>query len=240
MADGVDPPVRFAIVHESARTRVTRLARADRTLIVKEPLGPDAGSRLRHETAILERLRGVTGVAQVADEPPREGSIVLADAGGRTLAELPKPLPAGDLAGLALRLALALAELHRREVIHRDLAPANVVVAADGTPTLVDFALAASIAEIRPGSHGWPRPACPTRRSEPGCSSARAPSSTTWARCSRSWASPRATSCNGRCPRPGSRFRSGPSPPQVRRPAQFVGGCIVRHIIPVRISSLIM
>ena len=99
MADGVDPPVRFAIVHESARTRVTRLTRADRTLIVKEPLGPDAGSRLRHETAILERLHGVTGVAQVADEPPREGSIVLADAGGRTLAELPKPLPAGDLAG---------------------------------------------------------------------------------------------------------------------------------------------
>ena len=86
MADGVDPPVRFAIVHESARTRVTRLSRADRTLIVKEPLGPDAGSRLRHETAILERLRGVTGVAQLADEPPREGSIVLADAGGSTLA----------------------------------------------------------------------------------------------------------------------------------------------------------
>jgi hypothetical protein len=150
VADGVDPPVRFAVVHESARARVTRLSRADRTLIVKEPLGPDAGSRLRHETAILERLRGVAGVAQLADEPPREGSIVLADAGDRTLAELPKPVPARDLAGFALRLALAMAESHRREVIHRDLAPANVVVAADGTPTIVDFALATSIAEIRP------------------------------------------------------------------------------------------
>jgi serine/threonine protein kinase len=150
MADGADPPVRFAVVHENARTRVTRLSRADRTLIVKEPLGPDAGSRLRHETAILERLHGVAGVAQLADEPPREGSIVLADAGDRTLTELPKPLPARDLAGVALRLALAMAESHRREVIHRDLAPANVVVAADGTPTIVDFALATSIAEIRP------------------------------------------------------------------------------------------
>ena len=150
MADGVDPPVRFAVVHESARARVTRLSRADRTLILKEPLGPDAGSRLRHETAILERLRGVAGVAQLADEPPREGSIVLADAGDRTLAELPKPVPARDLAGFALRLALAMAESHRREVIHRDLAPAKVVVAADGTPTIVDFALATSIAEIRP------------------------------------------------------------------------------------------
>jgi signal transduction histidine kinase len=150
MADGVDPPVRFAVVHESARTRVTRLARPDRTLIVKEPLGPDAGRRLRQESAILERLRGAAGVAQLADEPPHEGSIVLADAGDRTLADLPKPLPARDLAGFALGLARAMAELHRREVIHRDLTPANVVVGADGTPTLVDFALATSIAEIRP------------------------------------------------------------------------------------------
>jgi serine/threonine protein kinase len=47
-------------------------------------------------------------------------------------------------------MARAMAEVHRREVIHRDLTPANVVVAADGMPTLVDFALATSIAEIRP------------------------------------------------------------------------------------------
>jgi len=150
MADDIDPPVRFTVVHDSARTRVTRLSRVDRTLIVKEPLGPDAESRLRHETAILERLRGVGGVAQLADELPHEGSIVLADAGDSTLAELPKPLPSRDLARFALRLARAVAELHRREVIHRDLTPANIVVAADGTPTLVDFALATPVAEIRP------------------------------------------------------------------------------------------
>ena len=150
MADGVDPPVRFAVVHESARTRVTRLSRADRTLIVKEPLGPDAGSRLRHETAILERLRGVAGVAQLADEPPHQGSIVLADAGDATLAELAKPLAARDLTGLALGLARAVAGMHRRGVMHRDITPANIVVSADGVPTLVDFALATSIAEIRP------------------------------------------------------------------------------------------
>src|ERR1700754_3401324 len=117
MVDGMDPPVRFAVVHESARTRVTRLSRADRTLIMKEPLGPDAGRRLRHESAILERMRGAPGVAQLADEPPHEGSIVLADAGDHTLAALPKPVPARELAGFASGLARALAELHRREVI---------------------------------------------------------------------------------------------------------------------------
>ena len=74
MADGVDPPVRFAVVHESARTRVTRLSRSDRTLIVKEPLGPEAGSRLRHETTILERLRGAAGTQPQDDirkRPPQ-------------------------------------------------------------------------------------------------------------------------------------------------------------------------
>ncbi len=42
--------------------------------------------------------------------------------------------------------------MHRRGVIHRDITPANVVVSGDGdgTPCLVDFALASSYAEIRP------------------------------------------------------------------------------------------
>jgi serine/threonine protein kinase len=40
--------------------------------------------------------------------------------------------------------------MHRRGVIHRDINPANIVISRDGAPTLVDFALAASLAEIRP------------------------------------------------------------------------------------------
>ena len=35
-------------------------------------------------------------------------------------------------------------------MIHRDITPANIVVSDDGTPCLVDFALASSFAEIRP------------------------------------------------------------------------------------------
>ena len=63
---GQDPPDRAEVVHESARTRVTRLFLAGRTVIRKEPLGPDADRRLRDEAAMLERLRGVKGVAQLA------------------------------------------------------------------------------------------------------------------------------------------------------------------------------
>ena len=52
------PPVRAEIVHESERTRVTRLFLSGRTVIRKEPLGPDAQGRLQHEVAMLQRLRG--------------------------------------------------------------------------------------------------------------------------------------------------------------------------------------
>src|SRR5918999_372052 len=56
-----------ALLHESARSRVTRLFLPAGSVICKEPLGPDADRRLRHEMAFLSRLSGVAGVAQLAD-----------------------------------------------------------------------------------------------------------------------------------------------------------------------------
>ena len=40
--------------------------------------------------------------------------------------------------------------MHRRRVMHRDITPANIVLSGEGRPCLVDFALASSLAEIRP------------------------------------------------------------------------------------------
>ena len=150
LAPDRDPPGRVEVVHESARTRVTRLFLAGRTVIRKEPLGPDAQRRLRHELAMLERLRGVAGVAQLVEAPRYPGSIVVADVGGTSLAGLATPLAVDELIGLAVGLAGAVAGMHRRGVMHRDISPANIVLSRDGAPCLVDFALATSLAEIRP------------------------------------------------------------------------------------------
>ena len=147
---GPDPFLRAEIVHSSERTRITRLFLPSHTVIRKEPLGPDGERRVRHEVAVLGRLRGVAGVAQLAEAPRYRGSVVLADAGGASLAGAAKPLPAGELAGLGLGLAGAVAGMHRRGVMHRDITPANVVLSGGGVPCLVDFALAGSFAEIRP------------------------------------------------------------------------------------------
>jgi serine/threonine protein kinase len=142
------PLARTEMVHESERTRITRLFLPGRTVIRKEPLGPDAERRLRHETAMLERLRGVNGLVQLAEGSRYPGSVVLADHGQVSLAGMTMPLAADDLAGLGLRLTRAVAGMHHRGVIHRDITPAHVVLSDDGVPCLVDFALATSVAEI--------------------------------------------------------------------------------------------
>jgi signal transduction histidine kinase len=139
-------------VHSSERTHITRLFLPGGTVVRKDPLGADAERRVGHEVAMLERLVGVAGVAQLAEAPRYPGSVVLEDAGGASLAGMATPLRTCELAGLGLGLGLAraVAGMHRRGVIHRDITPANIVVSDDGTPWLVDFALASPFAEIRP------------------------------------------------------------------------------------------
>src|SRR3954466_13163885 len=149
---GAEPPLRVETVRETARTRITRLVFADRTVIRKQPLGPDTDRRLRRETALLERVRGLDGVAQLVHRPRYPDSLVLADAGTTRLADQATPLAVDDLLGLAVALARAVAGVHARGVLHRDIAPGNIVLSADGGPTLVDFSQAATVAELRPGS----------------------------------------------------------------------------------------
>src|ERR1700759_4716741 len=120
-------PVPAEIVHESGRTRITRLFSPEGTVIRKEPLGPDGERRVRHERAGLERLRGAAGVARLTGVPGYPGSVVLADAGRISLASKAKPLAVDELTGLAVRLGRAVAGVHRRGGGHRGINPANIV-----------------------------------------------------------------------------------------------------------------
>ncbi|HVH22086.1 MAG TPA: AAA family ATPase [Pseudonocardia sp.] len=129
---------------------MTRLFLDGHTVIRKQPLGPDAPRRLQHELAILERLRGVAGVAQLIETPRYPDSIVLDDVDGTSLVGLATPVGLDELIVLAVQLARAVAGMHRRGVMHRDIAPANVVISRSGAPCLVDFASAMPLAQIRP------------------------------------------------------------------------------------------
>lgn len=63
---------------------------------------------------------------------------------GDTLESLMRnaPLPADEVVQLGAALALAVHDLHRQEVIHLDIKPANVLYRPNGGAVLVDFGLA--------------------------------------------------------------------------------------------------
>jgi nucleotide-binding universal stress UspA family protein len=52
------------------------------------------------------------------------------------------PLPPQEVARLGAALAAALYEVHRQDVVHLDLKPANVIYRANGEAVLIDFGLA--------------------------------------------------------------------------------------------------
>lgn len=139
------------LVYESQRTRVRRRRReATDTVIVKEPIGPDAAERIRRETAALDRLAEVPGVVRVAEHGTGT-SVVLEDLGGPTLGDV-LPLDVPTALRYALELARTLARVHEHGVVHRDITPANVVLSGPGpTPVLIDFECAGTAAEERPG-----------------------------------------------------------------------------------------
>lgn len=59
------------------------------------------------------------------------------------------PLAPREVAAIGAQIASALAHLHGRGMVHRDVTPANVLVAADDTAKLTDFGIATWESETR-------------------------------------------------------------------------------------------
>jgi len=64
---------------------------------------------------------------------------------GKTLAQVlndVKPFPVDDALQIAARIADALAHMHEKGVVHRDLKPQNVMICKDGSLRIMDFGIA--------------------------------------------------------------------------------------------------
>jgi formylglycine-generating enzyme required for sulfatase activity len=72
---------------------------------------------------------------------------------GVSLAELDKPLPWPAALDIAIGVARGLAAAHRRNVVHCDLKPSNVMIDPEGVAKIIDFGLARIVVDGMSGGH---------------------------------------------------------------------------------------
>jgi pimeloyl-ACP methyl ester carboxylesterase len=133
----------MGVVYRAHDTRLDRdVALKFLTQIARS--GSEFGDRLRREARSLAALNH-PNIVTIHDIDDLEGVpfLVLEWIEGRALNDpsFPRPLPTGEFLRVAGSVAEALGASHDRGIIHRDVKPANVLVADDGRVKLVDFGL---------------------------------------------------------------------------------------------------
>ncbi|WNG36229.1 AAA family ATPase [Archangium violaceum] len=118
-------------------------------VIIKTPMatapGASENERYRREFAILQRLRDVRGVARpYAHERVHERPVLLLErVQGEPLSEIAgQPMEVSQFLRLALSLVSTLAEVHCRDIIHKDIKPSNILLEPSGEARLIDFGVA--------------------------------------------------------------------------------------------------
>jgi eukaryotic-like serine/threonine-protein kinase len=111
--------------------------------------------RFRREAQAVAKLAH-SNVAVVIDRGEDDGRpyIVFEYVEGgnlKTLIEREAPLPLERVVELGIQIARGLEHAHRGSLVHRDVKPQNVLLDRTGQAKLIDFGIARSSAEVRPG-----------------------------------------------------------------------------------------
>lgn len=136
-----------------------------RTVALKElrpPLGLGEADREEHRLRALAEARSAARINHPAavtlhDVLPAGADdeaiyLVMELIDGPTLAQLispGRPLPAPAVAGYGLQLLSVLETAHQLGVVHRDVKPANIMIAASGQVKLTDFGIAHILGDPR-------------------------------------------------------------------------------------------
>ncbi|MFZ0171530.1 MAG: protein kinase, partial [Acidimicrobiales bacterium] len=151
----------FELVEELGRGATTAVYRAVRegeeyAVKIQELTGPDDPARLyfRREAAILAAIRHpCLGKVYEVGETGRVSYLAMELIGGRTLDRAvgeEGALPESRVLSVASDVASALDVAHRVGLVHRDVAPRNIVLRADGRAVLIDFGLATQTGTHQP------------------------------------------------------------------------------------------
>ena len=108
--------------------------------------------KIEHEYSLRNELDSAWAVRSLAlSEQRGRTTLMLEDPGGETLDRfLPGPMEMTQFLRFAVGLATALGGLHKRELIHKDVKPANVLVnPATGQVRLMGFSIASRLPRER-------------------------------------------------------------------------------------------
>ena len=113
---------------------------------------PDAKARFVREARAAARLNhpSICTIHEI-DESDDHLFIVMEHIRGRTLQDILKsgPLPMHEAIRIGTAICEGLQEAHRRNVIHRDIKSANIMIMDSGQVKIMDFGLARSIGQTR-------------------------------------------------------------------------------------------
>jgi serine/threonine protein kinase len=113
---------------------------------------PETLKKIEHEYSLREELDSAWAVRSLAlSEHRGQTTLLLEDPGGEPLDRfLPGPMQVPQFLRLAIGVATALSALHKRELIHKDVKPANVLVdPATGQVRLMGFGIASRLSRER-------------------------------------------------------------------------------------------
>jgi len=123
---------------------------AIKTINLATVLKPDEQERMRERLFREARSAGILshpGIVTIYDVE-QQGDlayIAMEYVDGPTLDQLlsqPQPLPPGRMFGILAQTAVALDYAHGKGIVHRDVKPANIMIAANGTAKITDFGIA--------------------------------------------------------------------------------------------------
>jgi PAS domain S-box-containing protein len=152
----------FSRLSPVVETDVFRLVRAiasdGRPVLLKSPVSTRAPAsvvrQLEHELAVARELSPAFAVRPISLVRTKgQPLLVLEDCQLPTLAaSIGTPLAPERFLGVARGVAAALADLHRRGLVHRDIQPANVFAGAGGEAKLTGFGVASRASRERQGA----------------------------------------------------------------------------------------
>jgi hypothetical protein len=139
----------MGVVYLARQTRLDRPC-ALKMILAAEHAGAAQRERFETEAQAIARLQhdNIVRVYEIGEHHGQPFMALEFCAGGSLDRKLRDQQPtAREAATLVRALALGMQAAHEARVIHRDLKPGNVLLAADGTPKITDFGLAKKMDE---------------------------------------------------------------------------------------------